>query len=298
MGIKINKPIIFLGSKKKNIIKLSKYKRDLIKEKIGSAFIHKETELDLLNIGLKVSKAAIRKKNKPNILVFVSQTQDKILPSIAEELAEKIKLKKNSFVFTLSSGCSGFVQALHICSKLLDEEFSSALIVCVEKYSKYIDKNDKKTNILFSDAGSATLINYVKKKNILGTDFGFDGKNSDSLCVTMEKNKNVLKMDGNKVFNFGISNIPDSITRCSKNYKINAYIIHPGSKYMLDSITNKLNITKKKNVYTTFDITGNTVSTSIPLIINKHYNKLRNKKIIMSGFGVGLSWASILIKWH
>lgn len=296
MGIKINKPIIFLGSKKESILKLTKYKKHIIKKKIGSIFVHKEKKLDLLSIGLIVSKKAILNKPKPDILVFVSQSQDKVFPSVAEELAEKLGLERNSFVFTLSSGCSGFVQALHICSKLLNNDTSSALIVCVEKYSKYIDANDKKTSVLFSDAGSATLINYKKKGNILKNDFGFDGKNSDSLSVILKNKTNKLKMDGNKVFNFGILNIPDSIKRCSKNIRVDKYILHPGSRYMLESIINKSKL-MKKNVYSAFEVTGNTVSTSIPLIISKHYNKLKNKNVLMSGFGVGLSWATILIKW-
>ena len=137
MGIKINKPIIFLGSKKESILKLTKYKKHIIKKKIGSIFVHKEKKLDLLSIGLIVSKKAILNKPKPDILVFVSQSQDKVFPSVAEELAEKLGLERNSFVFTLSSGCSGFVQALHICSKLLNNDTSSALIVCVEKYSYF-----------------------------------------------------------------------------------------------------------------------------------------------------------------
>ena len=293
MGIKISKPIIYLGSIKESVSRLSNYNSSLVKDKIGSNYIHKEKKLDLLSIALKVSKKAIFNKKKPSILVLVSQTQDKIFPSAAEELAEKLGFKKNSFVFTLSSGCSGFVQAIHICSQLLNSEFTSALIVCVEKYSKYIDIFDKKTKVLFSDAGSATLVNFKGKNNILGYYFGFDGKNSDSLHVTK---KNVIKMDGNRVFNFGISSIPNSIKRCSKKFKVDRYLIHPGSKYMLDSIIEKSKI-KKSNVYSTFNITGNTVSTSIPLIISKNYNKLKKKNILMSGFGVGLSWATVLIKW-
>jgi 3-oxoacyl-[acyl-carrier-protein] synthase-3 len=105
-------------------------------------------------------------------------------------------------------------------------------------------------------------------------------------------------MDGNKVFNFGLSNIPQSIKKCSLNFKIDKYIIHPGSKYMLDSIVKKSSISQKK-VLNSFNITGNTVSTSIPLIISKYYSKLKKKNIILlSCFGVGLSWATILIKWE
>lgn len=297
MGIKIQKPIIYLGSEKTRISEISNFSKKTIITKIGSQYIHKENNKNLLDIACLVGSKAIKNKIKPKIIILVSQTQDKIFPSIAEQIAEKLEVDRNTLVFTLSSGCSGFVQALYLANKLLDTVKKSALIICVEKYSKYIDKNDLKTKVLFSDAGSATLVEFTKDKNLLSENFGFDGNNCHSLSVNKKKGKNFLIMDGNKVFNFGLSNIPQSIKKCSLNFKIDKYIIHPGSKYMLDSIVKKSSISKKK-VLNSFNITGNTVSTSIPLIISKYYSKLKKKNIILlSGFGVGLSWATILIKW-
>jgi 3-oxoacyl-[acyl-carrier-protein] synthase-3 len=297
MGIKIHKPTIYLGSKKIRISTISKFSKKTIRTKIGSEFIHKELNKSLLDIAYYVGVKAIKNKIKPTIIILVSQTQDRIFPSIAEQIAEKLNVDRNALVFTLSSGCSGFVQALYIANKLLDSVKRSALIICVEKYSKYIDKNDLKTKVLFSDAGSATLIEFTKDRNLLSENFGFDGNNCDSLSVNKKKAKNFLTMDGNKVFNFGLSNIPQSIKKCSLDFKVDKYIIHPGSKYMLDNIIKKSSIPQKK-VLNSFNITGNTVSTSIPLIISKYYSKLKKKNLILlSGFGVGLSWATILIKW-
>ena len=65
---------------------------------------------------------------------------------------------------------------------------------------------------------------------------------------------------------------------------------------MLDTIIKKSKIENRK-VINSFSITGNTISSSIPLLVNMSYKKLIGKKVLMSGFGVGLSWASILIKW-
>ena len=105
-------------------------------------------------------------------------------------------------------------------------------------------------------------------------------------------------MDGNKLLIFSLKNIPKIIKKILKKHKIiNKYFIHPGSRILLDSITLKSQINDKK-VFNTFKITGNTVSTSIPLIINKNYSKIKkNEKIFISGFGVGLSHANLLIKW-
>ena len=102
-----------------------------------------------------------------SFLIFVSQGQDDVFPSCAEKLAYQLKLDKNVLVLTISSGCSGFVQALSLANKLLNKKSNNGLIVCAEKYSKYISKQDLKTRVLFSDSASATLVQFHKKKLFL-----------------------------------------------------------------------------------------------------------------------------------
>ena len=238
----------------------------------------------------------IKHKSKPNFLIFVSQGQDNTFPSCAEKLAYQLNLNKNAFVITISAGCSGFVQAIVLANKLLSKKMKNGLIVCAEKYSKYISEKDFKTKVLFSDAASATFVQFKNKKNFLHEIFGHEGKNGDALCVKKINKTDKLYMNGQKVFLFGINNIPNGIKKISSKIKIDKYLIHPGSKVMLDTITNKSSINPLK-VCNSFHITGNTVSSSIPLLINTNYKDLLNKNILMSGFGVGLSWATVVIKW-
>jgi 3-oxoacyl-[acyl-carrier-protein] synthase-3 len=297
MGIKIEKPSIYLGSKKQNLSSFAKKYESVVVDKIGSKHIHIENEKNILQMAFSACKK-INNFQEISFLIFVSQSQDKILPSCAESLSEKLKLKKNIFVFTISSGCSGFVQALHLANNLLDKNNKMGLIVCAEKYSKFISKKDFKTRVLFSDAASATLVRYSKKNNVLNTDFGYDGLNSNALEVDSRSGKNTLLMDGNKIFLFAINNVPLSIKKVTKNNKIlvDKYLVHNGSKFLIDTLSKKIPNSHKKFL-TSFHITGNTVSNSIPLLINLHFNKLKKKKIILSGFGVGLSWATLLIEW-
>ncbi len=292
MGIKITKPSIYLGNKKYSVKKITKLKKNVISNKIGSNYLHKEENKNLLEMALNVSKKAIKNNNaNVSFLIFVSQGQDKILPSIAENLAFRLGLKNKILVLTISSGCSGFVQALSVAEKYLNSKKNSGLIVCAEKYSKYIAENDIKTKVLFSDAASATIVKFTPKKNYYLESFGCDGKNYNALNV----NNGKLEMNGQKIFLFGINNIPEEIKNIKKKIKIDKFLIHPGSKIMLDSIIEKSSIDAKK-VCNSFHITGNTVSTSIPLLIKLNYNSLKNKNILMSGFGVGLSWATVVIK--
>ena len=295
MGIKIYKPVIYLGNKEVFLREILKNKSYDLKNKIGSERIHIETRKSILEMATKVTKKCINLyKIRPKFLIFVSQTQEKKLPSCAEELAYKCQIDQNCFVFTMSSGCSGFVQSIYLANKLLSKKMNQGLIVCAEKYSNYIQNSDLKTKLLFSDAASATFVKFSNRKNILKSYFGLDGKDSDSLQIIKNKKKEILTMNGSKVFLFSIKNIPIIL---KKNKYVKFYFIHPGSKILLDSLIKKSNIDYSK-VPTSFHITGNTVSTSIPLLLNNNYNLIKKNDItLMSGFGVGLSHATILLKW-
>ena len=213
-------------------------------------------------------------------------------------MAYNCGISNDCFVFTVSSGCSGFSQSLYLANNLLSKKIDQGIIVCVEKYSNYIRNNDFKTKILFSDAASATFVRFNRKNNLLKSFHGFDGQNSNSLEVTNDKKREFLNMDGNKVFLFSIKNIPLIIKKITNKYKdINFFLIHPGSKILLDTVIEKSGINSRK-VPTTFHITGNTVSTSIPLLLKDNFSKLKkNDKILISGFGVGLSHATLLLRW-
>ena len=105
-------------------------------------------------------------------------------------------------------------------------------------------------------------------------------------------------MDGNKLLMFTMRNMPRIIkTITDKNKKVDKYLIHPGSKILLDNLIKKSEINPSL-VPNTFNITGNTVSSSIPLLIKENFKKIKfDNKILLSGFGVGLSHATLLIKW-
>ncbi len=297
MGIKIFKPSLYLGNKKIRVQNLIKIKKNIIDDKIGSNTLHVENKKNILEMSYVAAKQTLTKyKLKPNFLIFVSQGQDDIFPSCAEKLAHRLKINKNALVLTISSGCSGFVQAVILANKLLNKEMKNGLIICAEKYSKYISEKDFKTRVLFSDAASATFVQFKNKKNFLHEIFGHEGNNGDALCVKKINKNDKLFMNGQKVFLFGINNIPDGIKKISSKFKIDKYLIHPGSKVMLDTIVKKSSLNPLK-VCNSFHITGNTVSSSIPLLININYKNLINKNVLLSGFGVGLSWATIAIKW-
>src|SRR3972149_4783387 len=150
--------------------------------------------------------------------------------------------------------------------------------------------------------------------------FGTNGKDYDKLILKdggshiplhtyihkknhSSENSEWLHMDGREIFNFMLKQIPGDTLGClAKNgmamSDIDYFIFHQANKFMLDCLCQRLNIPKEKMVYYLRD-TGNTVSSSIPIAL-KHLmetNKLSGKKVFISGFGAGLSWASTVLKF-
>ena len=241
-----------------------------------------------------------------DLIISVNQTSEYMLPGIANIIASKIKAKKNVICIDLSSGCSGFVQALDLADKYFISGIKSALIFCSDAYSRIIDESDKSTYLLFSDCSTATYLKRNKYKKSISSSFGNDGENFQHLsCSNKIIDNNTrpsLVMNGTKVYQFTLSKvIPslDSFLKKNYNYKIKFLLLHQASKLVLETFISKLNLEKSK-VPMNLSTYGNTVSSSIPLVVEDLITNKSIKKgeyIILCGFGVGLSWGMILYEW-
>ncbi len=307
----------------KNSLKISSLKKKNpswdIKRIINKTGIEKiwytkknETALDLAT---KASKKILKKVNKDTIdsIIYVSQSPEYFLPSNSCILQNRLRLKKNTKAFDINLGCSGFVYALSIASSLIQSNMSKKiLIVCTDTYTKYIKNNDRTNKPLFSDGASATLVCKSKKKLISNFIFGTDGSGYKDLIVEqgasksnfMSNTKASLYMNGSKVFMFTMSEIPKNINEILnklsiKKKKINKFFFHQGSKVILETLQESLNLNKSQ-VYNNLKNLGNTVSSTIPFALkqaDKEKKINNNDVLVLSGFGVGLSWGSCVIKW-
>lgn len=310
MGLKITLVDVELGNKKIKIKeelknKYTKEKIDKIISKTGFKTLHKETSRSYYDMALTVSQRLIKKINTtPDILIFITQDPNNNIPSKAEKLANDLNFKSNIFVSTLSMSCSSFPYAIFLINSLFNSSnYKSALIVSSELYTNHIDIRDLSTKLLFSDGASATYIKKIKKQNLLSYDFGHEGKNFNKIILNKNTNKEKkLYMKGSDVYLFTISQIPKSINKIKQKGKIKKFdiiFLHQASKVVVDGIHEKIGI--KENVPNYFDVTGNLVSSSIPLLIKKVMEKgliKKNMKVCISGFGVGLSWGTIALEWQ
>ena len=261
---------------------------------------------DVISLSLKSAQKVINKTNKKEIgfLLFVTQTSPFKFPSISCILQHRLGLSKNIFAVDINMGCSGYIYALKLAESLknLDNKKKYGLIICSDTYTKYINKNNKSCRPIFSDASTTTLLKISKKNQIQNFDFGVDGSGFKSLYL--KENSQNMFMNGPKVAIFTIKEIPKFIEQFLKKNRlkktsIKYFILHQASKYVCDKIKDKLGLAKKffLNNYQNY---GNTVSSTIPLLLEECIKKKKIKKkdiIILCGFGVGLSWGIAKIKW-
>ncbi|RAR70236.1 3-oxoacyl-ACP synthase III family protein [Flavobacterium aciduliphilum] len=266
-------------------------------------------------------------KSEIDLLVFVSQTPDYRMPATSIVLQERLGLSKSTACFDINLGCSAFVYGLSVIYSMMQTGgFRKALLLDGETRSRVYSPKDRKTAFLFGDGGVAALI---EKSNEVGKSFfslNSDGSKSEYIkmdaggyrfpsSVETLKEKVVDEygnirsdehgyMNGADVFNFVISEIPKDIKRIlayseSELEQFDYFFFHQANKYMNGYLQKKLKLDSDK-VPSCIEKFGNTSSVSIPLtmvssLFGKNY---KNKNCFLSGFGVGMSWASCIINLY
>jgi 3-oxoacyl-[acyl-carrier-protein] synthase III len=232
-----------------------------------------------------------------DLIVVVTQHPDGFgLPHTSAVLHGKLGLPKTCFAFDISLGCSGFVSALAtVKGHLIATGGKRALLFTADPYSKSVSEDDKNTAMIFGDAATVTLIEPGADWQIGAFDSGTDGAAHHALERDAD---GVLRMNGRAVFNFCALNVPKSVTATlEKNAlgkdEIDAFVFHPGSKYIVDTIAARVKIAPPAVLHCM--AYGNTVSSSIPLVL-ADLDAKEAARVFVSGFGVGLGWASCILK--
>ncbi|GGP44971.1 ketoacyl-ACP synthase III [Shewanella saliphila] len=244
---------------------------------------------------LAKQQPSLEKENIDALIIVTQNGDGENIPHTAAIVQKKAGLPKTIAAFDVSLGCSGYVYGLYIIKGLLQAAgLKQALLVTADPYSKVIDPADRVTSMLFGDAATASWIGHDPVFKLGSVLFGTDGNGAESLQVK----EGILSMNGRQVFNFASVNIPRHIKEllavCDMSeVDIDAFLIHQGSAAIVDTIARRF--TDKNYFIKDLKDTGNTVSSSIPLLIEKHAMNSDWKNIVLSGFGVGFSWASALI---
>lgn len=255
-------------------------------------------------------------------LIFVSQTSDYHQPATAPILQHRLGLGKSTLSFDVNLACSGYVYGLSIAYSFASQTGCDRVLLLVgETMSKITSDYDKESKPLFGDAGTATLIG---KGNFGRSWFSLnsDGSGADVMIIPdggfrhpagpdtfkeetdasgNRRRRDQFRMDGMAVFNFGMREEPRDlkhlVTRADLTFDdIDLIIYHQANRFMTDFFSKRLKFPVEKTPYC-LDRFGNTSSASIPLTIVSELDGSypQRKRVILSGFGAGLSWGSALV---
>lgn len=276
---------------------------EFIRNKIGAIHLPiKSDDQDTSDLAVEAIRALMVKcpgldLDHVDALIIVTQNPDgQGLPHTAAIVQNKLGMPNSVAAFDISLGCSGFVYAIFAMKGFLEASgLKNGLVVTVDPYSKIIDPDDRVTSLLFGDGATASWIGADPAFTLDAVSYGTDGSGSGFL----QKSNDRLHMNGRQVFTFAITQIAPQIRALldkqgMKAEDVDLYCLHQGSAVIVDTVARQFGDCAPRFIKDLLE-TGNTVSSSIPLILERHVFESQAKRIITCGFGVGFSWATALL---
>ena len=247
--------------------------------------------------------------------IFVATiSPDSMMPSTAARVQAKVGADK-AFAFDVTAACSGFVFALATAEKFIRSgQYKRGLVIGSETLSKVIDWEDRTTAVLFGDGAGGVLLESSEQQTFLAESLYTDGSRGEVLQSSFVglsspySNKEVdhkyLSMDGRAVFDFAIRDVAKSIQSLLATApvavdEIDYFFLHQANDRILDKIAKKIGVPREKLPANMMEY-GNTSAASIPILLSECVDqgliKLDGSQIILlSGFGGGLTWGTLLV---
>lgn len=288
-----------------NLLQAKKFgeSEDFIQKKIGAMRLpRKDVDQDTSDLAVLAVQSLFEKnpalsKSDVDAIVVITQNPDaEGLPHTAAIVQKKLQLPVSVAAFDVSLGCSGYVYGLFILKGFLEASgLKNGILITADPYSKIIDPEDKATSLLFGDAATATWLGEDSEWQLGAVSYGTDGEGVDFLKIDQKH----LYMNGRQVFGFALTQVAVHIRQLLERERlvvedVDLYCLHQGSGAIVDAIAKGFGKLSDRFVKELAD-TGNTISSSIPLLLEKHAFGSEAKRIIISGFGVGFSWATAII---
>ena len=277
--------------------------------------------IDLASIAsVKALNKACMKPIDIDLIILATSSPNDLFGS-ASQLQASIGAT-NAIAFDLTAACSGFVLSLVTATQFIQNgSYRNILIVGADVLSKWIDWSDRSTCILFGDAAGAAILQscHSQDNGILGFELKTDGTKHKQLTIPYASNAHItdkhnlnvdqgkfkyIHMNGKEVYKFAVSQVPISILQCLGTLQLSTkdidwLLLHQANSRILDTVASKLSIDSKK-IISNLSKYGNTSAASIPLALDEALTSQDisyNDIIVISGFGAGLTWGTVIIQW-
>ncbi len=247
---------------------------------------------------LAIEKAGLDPK-EIGLVILATASPDRLMPATSAKIHEKLGISGGAF--DCNAACAGFIYALISAYSIADRFSTKVLLIGADTLSRFVDNDDRQTAVLFGDGAGALVIEPDDNELILDFEAGTDGSGDQLLYVDHGEK---LKMNGKEVFKKAVRNDVESINSLfdktgisPKDIKL--FVPHQANIRIIEAVASRIDI-PMSNTAVTITHTGNTTAASIPIALSMaaDENRLtRGDLILLSGFGAGMTWASVILHW-
>lgn len=292
-----------------------------IRERTGVARRHISEGETTSSMAAKAVQAALADAGvdaeEVDLIVAATISSEVIMPALSCEVQAKVGAN-HAVCFDLNAACTGFVFALNTAQAYLAlGVYKTAVVLGAESLSDLVNWEDRGTCILFGDGAGAVVLRAEEDVQYLQSSHSDGAKGQVLTCQSRNQNKfdknhaddesykdSYIKMDGGAVFKFAVSKVPEVIHEVLDQEEMTAsevdyYLLHQANERIVRSVAKRLREPIEKFPMNMEEY-GNTSSASIPILLDEMNKKgmlKRGQKLVLSGFGGGLTYGASLITW-
>ena len=304
-----------------DLSKLMDTSDEWIRSRTGIGARHLAVEETTTGLAVAAAKEALKDAEMTaeelDLIIAATVTADKFLPNLSCEVQSALGAK-NAVAFDLNAACSGFLFALNTVQMYLENGvYKKALVIGAETLSKIMDWNDRSTCVLFGDGAGAAVVTdegdafkgFVQGSDGKGGE-ALDGDNRPVVNPFTDNGKQsalggYVTMDGPAVYKFAVKTVPKAINELLDEIgwsadDVDVYVLHQANIRIIESVAKRLKQPMDK-FPTNLQHCGNISAASVPILLDKVRKDgmiKHEEKIILSGFGAGLTWGACAIEWQ
>ncbi|MCT4588187.1 MAG: ketoacyl-ACP synthase III [Carboxylicivirga sp.] len=286
------------------------------------------TVSDLCIFGLNyLFEKGFLEKSDIDALILVTESPDYILPPTSNVIQGKLNLKHDVFCLDINQGCAGHVVGMMQALALLDQEsINKVILLNADVLSSKTSIKDRNSRPLVGDGASITIVEKSAEPNEIFANSKMDGTRYDALIIpaggfkipsspdtaVLEEDENGnlraldhLCMKGDAVFNFVQKEVPDMVESLLQYANVDKgdvdyFMFHQPNKFMLKKLADRMDVSYDRMPHNIVERFGNANGITVPTVITYNLGEEAEKEeylICLAGFGVGLTWCSMLLKF-
>ncbi|WP_404458766.1 beta-ketoacyl-ACP synthase III [Oceanobacillus kapialis] len=265
-----------------------------------------EDDIDTSDMAFFAAQQALEEANvtadEIDLILTATVTPDTPFPSVSCMIQEKLGAK-NAAAMDISAACSGFMYGMITAMQFIETNaYKKILVIGAEKLSKIINWEDRSTCVLLGDGAGAAVIGEVSEgKGILSFELGSNGAGGKELY---QNEQDLLVMNGREVYKFAVRQMPEStvnvIDKAGLQKEDVDYLIpHQANIRIMEAARERLGISEDRMAKTVKKY-GNNSAASIPMALSEAVKNGKVKDddvIVLVGFGGGLTWGAVALRW-